>query len=226
MVNIIPILFENQDTKYRDFSSKLMPTVDKDTVIGVRIPTLRRIAAKYENELVDSGFMSSLPHFYYEENNVHAFLIERIKDYDKCVESLNAFLPYIDNWATCDSMRPKCFAENTDKLYDIIKNWISSEHPYTVRFAIEMLMVYYLDDNFERSCSDMVASVSSNEYYVNMMIAWYFATALAMQWDEVLPYIEQRRLPVWVHNKTIQKAVESYRIPKFRKDWLKSMKIK
>ena len=170
--------------------------------------------------------MAALPHAYHEENSLHGFLIERIADYDACVAALDAFLPYVDNWATCDLMSPKCFRRNLPRLIGEIRRWMASEQTYTIRFGMEMLMRYYLDEAFDPAYLDLVAGVRSEEYYVNMMIAWFFATALAKQWDATLPYIENCRLDVWTHNKAIQKAVESFRIPEDRKILLRTQKIR
>ncbi len=222
-MNIIEELTRLSDAKYKAFQSKLIPNINPDTIIGVRTPHLRALAKNLKDE--SEEFLGALPHYYYEENNLHGFIISAIKDFDKCIEMLDRFLPYVDNWATCDGIRPKCFAKNKDKLLLKIKEWIESERVYTVRFALEMLMCFYLDEDFRREYLGMAAAVDSDEYYVNMMLAWYFATALAKQWDESLPYITEHRLSVWVHNKTIQKAVESLRITKERKAYLKTLKI-
>lgn len=219
-------LFSMQDLEYKRFHSKLMPTIDPDTIIGVRTPQLRAFAKKISKEENTDIFLKTLPHEYYEENNLHAFLIEQIKDYEECISQIDIFLPFVDNWATCDMMRPKCFKKHTDELLDKIQEWLKSDHSYTIRFGIEMLMVFFLDEKFDKQYLEMVATVESNEYYVNMMIAWYFATALAKQYVSTVPYIEERRLPVWVHNKTIQKAVESYRITEEQKSYLKQLKEK
>lgn len=219
-------LFDLQDLEYRAFHSKLMPTVDSSKIIGVRTPALRKLAKELAKTQEAEPFLQTLPHEYYEENNLHAFLVEGIKDYDECIASVNAFLPYVDNWATCDMMSPKCFKNHLAELLDSIKRWIASDWTYTIRFGIGMLMKFYLDDEFDMAYPEIVAGVSSEEYYVNMMIAWYFATALAKQYDAVLPFIEERRLGMWTHNKAIQKAVESYRITKEQKEYLKSLKIR
>lgn len=217
-------LFEMQDLKYRDFHSKLMPNVEKSTVIGVRTPDLRKFAKEISNTPVADDFIKNLPHKYYEENNLHAFLIEKIKDYDKCIEEVNRFLPYVDNWATCDMMRPKIFKKHLPELLGEIKKWLKSGDTYTVRFGIECLMCYYLDDNFSTEYPGMVSAIRSDEYYIKMMQAWYFATALAKRYDEIIPYIEQNRLDADTHNKTIRKAVESYRITAEQKAYLKNLK--
>ena len=215
-------LFAMQDKGYRDFHAKLIPNVDKGKIIGVRTPVLRRYAKVFYYDPLCKTFLSSLPHEYYEENNLHAFLIEQIKDFDECIAALDAFLPHVDNWATCDMMRPKCFAENKEKLLLHIEKWLSSSHEYTVRYSIEMLMLHFLDVDFDSRFPEAVSNVKSDAYYVNMMRAWYFATALAMQYGAVLPYITENRLDAWTHNKTIQKAVESYRITNEQKVFLKS----
>ena len=217
-------LFEMQDLKYKEFHSRLMPTVKPDLIIGVRTPELRKFAKELWKEQNITGFMNDLPHRYYEENNLHAFLLELLKDYEDCIEKLNAFLPYVDNWATCDMMTPKVFKKHLPELREQIKLWMDSEHVYEVRFAVDMLMKYYLDDEFEPEYLEWVAGISSEEYYLKMVVAWYFATALAKQYDAVIPYIEEQRLERWTHNKTIQKAVESYRISASQKEYLKKLK--
>lgn len=223
MTELQKLLFENQDLKYKEFHSKLMPTVDSDTVIGVRVPILRGIAKNFPFD--EKEFINELHHKYYEENNLHAFLIEKIKDFDTCIYETNRFLPYINNWATCDMMRPKTFKLNTGKLLPYIKKWLKSDNTYTVRYALGMLNSFYLDDEFDTKYLDM-AIIESEEYYINMMIAWYFATALTKQYDATMPYITEHKLPKLVHNKAIQKAVESYRITKDKKEILKKYKIK
>ena len=219
-------LFEMQDLKYRDFTAKLTPTVPPERIIGVRTPELRKYAVELSKTEDAAAFMAALPHLYQEENNLHAFLIERIADYDACVAALDAFLPYVDNWATCDSMSPKCLKKQLPRLTGEIRRWMASDWVYTVRFGMGMLMRHFLDDAFDPAYLDWVAVLRSEEYYINMMIAWFFATALAKQWDATLPYIEGRRLDPWVHNKAIQKAVESYRIPEDRKNLLRAQKIR
>jgi len=217
-------LFEMQDLTYRDFQCRLMPTVNPETVIGVRTPDLRKLAREVSKMPDVEDFLKALPHKYYEENNIHAFLIETIKDYDKAVAALDAFLPYVDNWATCDQMKPKVFKKHLPELLEKAKEWIKSDHTYTIRFGIEMLMNFYLDDHFDKEYLRLVADIRSEEYYVNMMIAWYFATALAKQHEATLPYIEQRCLDNWTHNKAIQKAIESYRITDEQKSYLRTLK--
>jgi 3-methyladenine DNA glycosylase AlkD len=219
-------LFRLQDEKYRDFQVKLMPTVELDTVIGVRTPELRKYAKQLVKREDISGFLIDLPHRYFDENQLHAFIISEMKDYDRCIEEVNHFLPYVDNWATCDQMSPKVFKKYRKGLLDHIRVWIQSDKTYTVRFAIGMLMEHFLDEDFNAEYPEMVAAVRSDEYYVKMMIAWYFATALAKQYDAALPYIEKQRLDTWTHNKTIQKAVESYRITSEQKEYLKGLRVK
>ncbi len=219
-------LFGLQDLKYRDFHARLMPTVDPELVIGVRTPALRKFAKEFSKMPESELFLNQLPHKYYEENNLHGFLIAGMKDYDRCIREVDRFLPYVDNWATCDLMSPKIFKKHLPELLEQIKVWIASEHTYVIRFGIGMLMSFYLDEAFDERYLKMVSSVHSEEYYVNMMIAWYFATALAKQYEYVLPYIEEKRLEKWTHNKTIQKAVESYRITEDQKRYLKTLKIK
>ena len=213
-------LFELQDLKYRDFHSKLMPETDKETVIGIRTPVLRKFAKEFAGTSEAEAFLRQLPHRYYEENNLHMMLITGIKDYEKCMEEIQRFLPCIDNWATCDYPAPKCFARHKDQVLEEAKRWISSGETYVIRYGIGMLMRLFLDEDFSSEYLEMAAAVQSQEYYVNMMIAWYFATALAKQWDATVPYIEQHKLSDWVHRKTVQKAVESYRITPEQKEYL------
>lgn len=214
-------LFELQDMAYRDFHSRLMPDIDKETIIGIRVPVLRKYAKSIAGTELSEKFIKELPHHYYEENNLHMMLITRIKDYDRCISEIERFLPYIDNWATCDFPAPKCFENHKEELLPVIKRWIASGETYTIRYGIGMLMRLYLDADFDPEYVKLVAEVKSDEYYVNMMIAWYMATALAKQWDAVIPYIEEHRMSDWVHRKTIQKAVESYRITDEQKRYLK-----
>lgn len=225
MTEIQERLFALQDEKYREFNAALIPTVPKETVIGVRTPAIRGLAKELKGTAQAEEFMKTLPHEYYEENNLHAALIEHIKDLDACMEALERFLPYVDNWATCDTMRPKALAKNKEKLMEQILVWLRSEHTYTVRFAIGMLMSHFLDEDFREEYLALAASVHSEEYYIRMMQAWYFATALAKQYEAALPYIQQRRLEPWVHNKSIQKARESFRVSDERKEYLKTLKI-
>lgn len=217
-------LFVLQDGEYRDFHSKLMPNIPKEDVIGIRVPVLRKFAKEFAKSDEKEKFLKELPHRYYEENNLHMMLLVEMKDYDGCMQEMERFLPYINNWATCDFPAPKCFEKHKKDVLEHIKIWIKSSQTYTVRYAIGMLMRLFLEDDFSAEYPQMVAEVSSEEYYINMMIAWYFATALAKQWDAVIPYIEQRKLSPWVHRKTIQKAVESYRITPGQKEYLKSFR--
>jgi len=218
-------LFSFSDAAYRDFQSALMPTVPKEKIIGVRTPILRKYASELSKTPLAAEYLRVLPHKYYEEDNLHAFLLEKIKDFDKVITELDAFLPYIDNWATCDCLNPKALGKDKTALLEKTREWLASSHTYTVRYGIGTLMRYFLDEDFDVSYAEAAAQVKSEEYYVNMMIAWYFATALAKQYDAVLPFLTERRLAPWVHNKTIQKAVESFRITKEQKDFLKTLKI-
>ena len=225
MKSIEKKLFKLQDKKYQEMQFKIIPNIDNSTIIGVRTPELK----KYAKELIKEdykSFLEELPHKYFDENQLHAFIISEIKYYDECIFYVNKFLPHIDNWATCDQLSPKVFKKNTDKLLNEIKVWIKCKETYTIRFGIGCLMQYYLDDIFKEEYLEMVSKIKSNEYYVNMMIAWFFATALAKQYDSTIKYIESNKLDIWVHNKTIQKAIESYRITDKQKEYLRSLKRK
>ena len=217
-------LFALQDPEYRLFQSKLMPTVDPARVIGVRIPDLRKLSRELAGTEQAAAFVRQLPHDYYEENNLHGFLIASLRDYGETVAALEAFLPHVDNWATCDLLHPRAFDKRPEALPDQLFRWLQSDRTYTVRFAMGMLMSLYLDEAFRPEYADWVAGVKSEEYYVNMMAAWYFATALAKRWDDVFPYLTDHRLPVWTHNKAIQKAIESRRISPEQKQILRSLK--
>ena len=217
-------LFSLQDTAYRDFQLKLIPGKSPDTMIGVRTPELRKLAKEYIRHPDIRSFLEDLPHAYFDENQLHAFLISEVKDFDSCMEQTNRFLPYVDNWATCDQLSPKAFKKHRQELLPRCREWIASAETYTVRFGIGMLMQHFLDEEFDPSCPELVASIRSEEYYVNMMIAWYFATALARQYEAVLPYIEDRRLAAWTHKKAIQKAIESNRITPEQKEFLRGLK--
>lgn len=219
-------LFELQDLEYKTFHSKLMPTIDSERIIGIRTPMLRKFAREFAKTPEAAVYLEILPHDYYEENNLHGMLLDLMKDYDKCLEYQNQFITYIDNWATCDLQSMKICKKHKEEFLEQVKNWLESEHPYTVRFAIRMLMSHYLDEDFSGGYPEMVVKVQSEEYYVKMMVAWYFATALAKQYDAVIPYIEEQRLEKWTHNKTIQKAIESYRITDEQKEYLRKLKIK
>lgn len=218
-------IINEQDKEYRDFSSKLIVNISKDEIIGVRTPVLRKIAKDIHSTKQADEFLSSLPHSYLEENHLHAFLIEYEKDFDKAIKLTTEFLPYINNWATCDSFRPKVFKKHTDRLFEYIKLFLKSEHTYTIRYGIGLLLSFYLDEEFSTSHLAMVADINSDEYYINMMRAWYFATAIAKQRNYTLPYIENKLLDVWTHNKTISKACESFRVDDNTKTYLKTLKI-
>ena len=217
-------LFELQDLKYKEFHQKLMPTVNPDKVIGIRTPVLRKFAKDFIKREEAENFLKNLPHKYYEEDNLHAFLLEKIKEYDVLINELNNFLPFVDNWATCDMMRPKIMKKHKTELLEDIKRWISSKDTYTIRFAVNCLMNYYLEEDFKPDYLQWVIDIESEEYYINMVRAWYFATALAKQYDETIKILENNVLDKWTHNKTIQKAVESYRITKDQKGYLKTLK--
>ena len=215
-----------QDIGYRDLQIRIIPTVKPETIIGVRTPELRKLAKQIGSSEEAATFLNDLPHLYFEENQLHAFIISGMKDYTACIHSLDRFLPFVDNWATCDQMSPRIFRKHRPELLQEIRKWIHSTETYTIRFGIGMLMEHYLDEDFDTAYPEAVASLRSEEYYVNMMIAWYFATALAKQYDAVLPYLEKKQLDPWTHNKTIQKAVESYRITPEQKNDLRSLKIR
>ena len=219
-------LFALQDKTYQAFQSKLMPTISPETIIGVRTPLLRKLAKELAGTPQAEYFLRCQPHEYYEENNLHAFLVEKIRDYDTALTETERFLPYIDNWATCDCFCPKIFAKHKAELLVSIRRWLNSDQIYTVRYAMGMLMRYYLDEEFRPEYLAWVAGVHSEEYYLNMMRAWYFATALAKQPDAALPWLTEQRLDVWTHNKTIQKAVESFRIPTEMKQQLRELRIR
>lgn len=219
-------LFNLQDAKYRNLIIKLSPSINPDTAIGVRTPQLKMLAKKYIKNDDIGLFLSDLPHKYFDENQLHAFIISEIKDFERCVDVVCRFLPFIDNWATCDQLSPKIFKKYKKELLEYINRWTKSDKTYTVRFGIGMLLSHFLDDDFDTSYLDTVASIKSDEYYINMMVAWFFATALAKQYKSTLPYIENRKLDIWTHNKTIQKAIESRRINDNQKAYLKSLKEK
>ena len=216
--DIINELNNLQDIEYRDFQSKLIPTASVEHFIGVRTPELKSLAKKFAKREDIDEFLADVPHTY--------FIISEIKDYDKCIKAVNAFLPYVDNWATCDQMSPKTFKKHKSELLESINTWIASDETYTIRFGIKMLMSHFLDDDYDVIYPEMVSKVKSEEYYVKMMVAWYFATALAKQYDTVLPFIEEHKLDDWTNNKTIQKAVESYRISPDQKVYLKTLKVR
>ncbi len=217
-------LFSYQDLKYRDFQSPLVPNIDKETIIGVRTPQMRQVAKEFYNTPEGNKFLSKLPHKYYEENLVHFFMIAMIKDFDECVKEVERFLPYVDCWPVCDQSSPKVFKKKHKELLPLIRKWIASDHVYTARFGIRMLMNEFLGDDFKEEYLEWVASVKGEDYYIKMMVAWYFATALAKRYDETVPYIEQHKLEDWTHKKAIQKAIESYRVSDEHKAYLKTLK--
>lgn len=217
-------LFLLQDKEYAKFSNKLSPNVPENTIIGVRIPEIRKLAKKLIKNNEYQDFLKELPHKYYDENLLHGAIISDIKNFDNCIELLDIFLPFIDNWAVCDTISPKIFKKNKVELIKKIKEWTNSDKTYICRFGIEMLMTHFLNEDFKKEYLEMIANIHSKEYYVNMAISWFFATALAKQWDSTVVYLENDKLDVWVHNKTIQKARESFRITKEQKDYLKGLK--
>lgn len=235
---LVKQLFENQDLKYRDFHAALVPNISKDTIIGVRVPVLRKLAKEFFKSVQscsvkDSAqlfkFFDKLPHKYFEENQIHLMMVTMIKDYEECLARTEQFLPYIDNWAVCDGKTPKALMSDVSRFLKCIASWLKSDHPYVVRFAINMLMDQFLDDRFNSKYLKWVAAVEINrfkeKYYVQMEVAWYFATALAKQWDAAVPYIETRKLEPWTHNKAIQKSIESFRVPDEHKAYLRTLKV-
>ena len=243
-------LLENQDLKYRDFHASLLPNIDKKSIIGVRVPVMRKIAKEFADTAAPAElakFLDKLPHKHFEENQVHLFVVERIKDFDECLRRIEQFLPYIDNWAVCDGKSPKALLKDEKRFVSCIEKWLKSKHPYTVRFGVNMLMTFFLDARFDKKFLKWVAAIDENlfddsdtgcagsskpakqtamptdRYYVQMVVAWYFATALAKQWDAAFPYIKNRRLSPWIHAKTIQKACESYRITAEQKVVLRAL---
>lgn len=221
---ITNMLWERADGGYRDFQSKLIPSLPKESIIGVRTPALRALAKELKGSELAASFLQELPHAYYDENQLHAILLSSSKDYEECRELLERFLPYVDNWATCDILSPKVLRKQPEATLEAIQRWLGSTHSYTVRFGMEMLMSYYLDALFEPRFLAWVAADRSEEYYVRMMVAWFFATALAKQYEATLPFLEQGLLPEWTHKKTIQKACESYRITAEQKLYLRSLR--
>lgn len=219
-------LFHLQDSGYRDLQIKLMPTIDPETCIGVRTPELRKLAKRLLKRDDIDLFLGDLPHRYFDENQLHAFIVSEMRDYMRCLRELERFLPFVDNWATCDQMSPKVFKKHRSELLDPVRCWVSSDRTYTVRFGIGMLMEHYLDEDYDSAYPKMVATVRSEEYYVRMMVAWYFATALAKRWDDALSYLVDHRLDPWTHNKAIQKAVESRRISPEQKTYLRKLRVK
>lgn len=223
-MNIQKELFALRDISYGDFHAKLVPNIPRELLIGVRVPEARKLAKRLAKEPEASEFLKDLPHKYYDENILHALLISEMKDYDACIVAIDEYLPYIDNWAVCDILSPKIFKEHKTSLLEKIKEWSASDKTYTCRFGLEMLMSYFLDNDFKPDYLEITTSVHSEEYYVRMMIAWFFATALAKQWDASIKYIEDNRLDTWTHNKAIQKAKASRRITPKQKEYLKALK--
>ena len=225
-MSIRETLFSLREEKFAAFQARLIPNVAPERVIGVRTPALRKLAKTLRGSGQAEEFLKALPHEFFEENNLHAFLLCEMKDFEACVQAVEDFLPYVDNWATCDQMSPGVFRKNKQALLPHIRRWIASEQCYTRRFGIGMLMSHFLDEDFREEYLSLVSDIRSEEYYVNMMIAWYFATALAKQYEAALPYLENRRLAPWVHNKAIQKALESFRVSDGHKTYLKTLKIR
>ncbi len=227
--NLTPLqkkLFDLRDEEYAAFQLKLTPGIEEEQVIGVRIPVLRKFGKEYAKEEESKDFLLQLPHTYYDENLLHGILLEQITDYSEALQRVDAFLPYVDNWAVCDTMSPKVFGKHKREFLPQIKKWAKSKETYTIRFAVKMLMALYLDEDFDPSYLKIPAAVKKDDYYVNMVIAWYYATALAKQWTDTIPYLEEEKLRPWIHNKTIQKAIESYRITKEQKEYLRQLKKK
>lgn len=223
-MNIQKRLLELSDEKNADFSAKLTPGIDREKFLGVRIPASRKLAKEIIKENEHKDFLNSLPHKYYDENILHSILISEIKDYDECIKYIDEFLPYVDNWAVCDTMSPKAFKNKHERLMNNILRWVDSDQTYTIRFGLKILMAHFLDNDFKKEYLEIPAKIKSDEYYINMMIAWFYATALAKQWDSTIVYIENGVLDKWVHNKAIQKTRESYRITAEQKEYLKSLK--
>lgn len=226
MLTIQQRLFELQDKGYAAFQSNLIPTLSKDLFIGVRVPVLRKLAKEYVTETESELFLNTLPHHYYDENILHAILLSEKKGYEECLEGVERFLPYIDNWAVCDILTPKVFKQYRHLLINKVRHYATSEHVYSCRFALVMLMSHYLDDDFEEEYLEIPAVIRSDEYYINMGIAWFYATALSKQWEATIPYLQEQRLAPWVHNKTIQKGRESFRITAEQKAYLATLKRK
>ncbi len=226
MKKVIDTLFLNQDLKYRDFHSSLVPNVDKDKFIGVRTPVLRSMAKEMIKDGSYKEFIKELPHYYYEENTLHSCILSLYKDLDELLIELDSFLPYIDNWATCDLLRPKAFEKDQERILDKVKEWTHTKDVYSIRFGIVTLLSFYLDDYFIDEINDIVLDIKSNDYYINMAIAWYFSYALIKQYDRTIDIFKEKRMDKWLHNKSIQKALESYRIDEVKKNYLRSLKIK
>ncbi len=223
---LIKQLFELKDDSYKEFHSKLIPYIDKNKIIGVRTPVLRKFAKEFSKELKSKEFLNNLPHAFYEEDNLHAFLLEEIKDINKALVETEKFIPYIDNWATCDMFFPKVFKKYPEIMENKAFEWISSKKPFVIRYGIGIFMKIFLDENYNKKYPEAIINIKSTEYYVNMMIAWYFATALTKRYDDIIGYFENPLLDKWVHNKALQKARESYRIPQEKKKYLNTLKLK
>ncbi len=219
------LLVNLSDEKFKKFNSSLIPNIDPESVIGVKTPHLRKIAKELYKSGEYTDFLRYIPHKYFEENQIQAFVIAEIRDFDTCLKEIERFLPFIDNWATCDQLSPKIFSKHKKELIEYIRIWINSDHTYTIRFAVNMLMRHYLDSDYDPAYSDMVAEICHTDYYVNMVRAWYFATGLVKQKEHILPYIENNVLDIWTHNKTIRKAIESFRVNAETKDYLRLLKI-
>ena len=224
---ITKMLFLEQDLEYRDFNSRIIPNIDKNRIIGVRMPVLRKIAKEIkDNDYID-GFLNELPHRYQEENILHGIILTlKYKDIDILLDKLDMFLPYVDNWAITDIISPKIFKKYPDKVYDRIKIWVNSKYEYVVRFGVVSLLQFYLDDNFKLDVLELVSNIKSDYFYVNMAIAWFYSIALIKQYEDTIKYFEDKKLDKWIHNKSIQKAIESYRISDSRKEYLRSLKVK
>lgn len=223
-MTVLQALREKADGSYADFQAKLIPSVERKLFIGVRTPEIKALAKELYGTKQAESFLKKTPHKYFDENQLHAFLINREKEFEKCLAEVEAFLPFVDNWATCDQLSPRAFGKNKGTVAEKAFKWIDSGETYTVRFGAETLMRWFLDADFDIKYAEKVAKIKSEEYYVNMMAAWYFATALAKQWSACVPFIEKGVLPVWVHNKAIQKAVESFRISPEQKEYLKTLR--
>lgn len=226
MDKILRVLFQNQDLKYKDFHSSLVPNVDKDRFIGVRTPVLRKLAKEMVKDGSYKDFIKELPHYYYEENTLHSCILSLLKDLDELINELDNFLPYIDNWATCDLLRPKAFEKDQKRILDKVKEWINTKDVYSIRFGIVTLLSFYLDEFFCKEINEIVLKIKSDDYYVNMAIAWYFSYALIKQYDLTIDIFKMYKLDKWVHNKSIQKAIESFRISDDKKIYLRSLKVK
>ncbi len=224
MNQVYEMLLKVKDDNYKEFQSKLVPNISKESILGVRTPEMREIAKEVFNSSFKDEFLNDIPHKYYEENIIHMFVVSLIKDFDECINELDKFLKYVDCWPVSDQASPKCFKKNHDKLLPVVKRWISSSHIYTSRFGMRTLMNEYLDKDFKEEYLELVSNVKGDDYYLKMMQAWYFATALAKQYDSTIKYIENHKLDDWVHKKSIQKAIESFRVSDEHKEYLKTLR--